>query len=83
MSSKILFDLFCFMCMSPLLTLYIYIPIKKVAFAEFYFLKRSFRISLFLNFQILRPTVTCFVCLFFFLFACLYFSSNKAQSSKQ
>ena len=77
MSSKILFDLFCFMC------IYIYIPIKKVAFAEFYFLKRSFRISLFLNFQILRPTVTCFVCLFFCLFACLYFSSNKAQSSKQ
>ena len=31
--------------------------------SEFYFLKRSFRISLFLNFQFLRPTVTCFVCL--------------------
>ena len=77
MSSRILFDLFCFMCVD------IYIPIKKVAFVEFYFLKRSFRISLFLNFQILRPTVTCFVCLFFCLFACLYFSSNKAQSSKQ
>ena len=77
MSSKILFDLFCFMCIY--IYIYIYIPIKKVAFAEFYFLKRSFRISLFLNFQILRPTVTCFVC----LFACLYFSSNKAQSSKQ
>ena len=79
MSSKILFDLFCFLY----IYIYIYIPIKKVAFAEFYFLKRSFRISLFLNFQILRPTVTCFVCLFFCLFACLYFSSNKAQSSKQ
>ena len=68
MSSKFLFDLFCFMC------IYIY-SYKKVAFAEFYFLKRSFRISLFLNFQILRPTVTCFVCLFFclfvFLFVCL------------
>ena len=79
MSSKILFDLFCFMCMD------IYIPIKKVAFAEFYFLKRSFRISLFLNFQFLRPTVTCFVCLFFVcLPACIFqVTKHKAQSSKQ
>ena len=49
---------------------YVYIYKKKVAFAEFYFLKRSFPISLFLNFQFLRPTVTCFVCLFV-LFVCL------------
>ena len=52
----------------------------KVAFAEFYFLKRSFGMSLFLNFQFLRPTVT------FFLFVCLpacIFQVTKAQSSKQ
>ena len=48
----------------------------KVAFVEFHFLKKSFRISLFLNFLFLRPTVNCFFC----LFARLYFSSNKSAT---
>ena len=53
---------------------------KEVAFAEFYFLKRSFRISLLLNFQFLRPTVTCFVCLFFVcLLACIFQVTKRNQ----
>ena len=56
------------------------VAIKKVAFAEFYFLNRSFRISLFLNFQFLRPTVTCFACFFFAcLLACIFQVTNRNQ----
>ena len=60
--------------------IYIYIYTKKVAFAEFYFLKRSFRISLFLNFQIIFKANCYLFCLFFVcLPACIFQVTKRNQ----
>lgn len=92
LSSKILLDLFCFIYiyMATLFNFKVRYYIEecwsrnqKVTFAEFYFLSRSFHISLFLNIQFLRPTVTCFVYDFFCLLACIFQVTKRNQVNNE